>query len=74
MSWVNASQHGSASAAVLLDRDGTLIFDEPYCGDPSRVRPVHARVKELLGLSGVDPQDVVAAVRRLTTPVAGGPA
>jgi histidinol-phosphate phosphatase family protein len=40
MNWVNASQDGSAFAAVLLDRDGTLIFDEPYCGDPSRVRPV----------------------------------
>jgi histidinol-phosphate phosphatase family protein len=24
--------------AVLLDRDGTLIFDVPYNGDPSRVR------------------------------------
>jgi len=25
--------------AVLLDRDGTLVVDEPYNGDPSRVRP-----------------------------------
>ena len=25
--------------AVLLDRDGTLIVDEPYNGDPSLVRP-----------------------------------
>ncbi|HET7428035.1 MAG TPA: HAD-IIIA family hydrolase [Gaiellales bacterium] len=24
---------------VLLDRDGTLIVDEPYNGDPARVRP-----------------------------------
>lgn len=26
--------------AVLLDRDGTLIHDVPYNGDPSRVRPL----------------------------------
>jgi histidinol-phosphate phosphatase family protein len=26
--------------AVLLDRDGTLIEDVPYCSDPSRVRPL----------------------------------
>jgi D-glycero-D-manno-heptose 1,7-bisphosphate phosphatase len=28
--------------AVLFDRDGTLIVDVPYCGDPARVRPVPA--------------------------------
>jgi histidinol-phosphate phosphatase family protein len=27
-------------AAVLLDRDGTLIHDVPYNGDPRRVRPL----------------------------------
>ncbi|MCW2716692.1 HAD-IIIA family hydrolase [Pseudonocardia sp.] len=27
-------------AAVLFDRDGTLIHDVPYCADPERVRPV----------------------------------
>ncbi|MDX2376737.1 HAD family hydrolase [Microbacterium sp. LRZ72] len=26
--------------AVLFDRDGTLVFDVPYNGDPARVRPV----------------------------------
>jgi len=26
--------------AVLLDRDGTLVHDVPYNGDPDRVRPV----------------------------------
>ncbi|TDC72334.1 hypothetical protein E1193_27910, partial [Micromonospora sp. KC606] len=26
--------------AVLLDRDGTLIEDVPYNGDPDKVRPV----------------------------------
>ena len=29
-------------AAVLFDRDGTLIHDEPYCADPDLVRPVPA--------------------------------
>ncbi len=27
-------------AAVLLDRDGTLVFDVPYNADPAQVRPV----------------------------------
>jgi len=27
-------------AAVLLDRDGTLVVDVPYNGDPDRVRPM----------------------------------
>ncbi|MEU1967212.1 haloacid dehalogenase, partial [Micromonospora sediminicola] len=26
--------------AVLLDRDGTLVEDVPYNGDPEKVRPV----------------------------------
>jgi beta-phosphoglucomutase-like phosphatase (HAD superfamily) len=26
--------------AVLFDRDGTLVVDVPYNGDPARVRPV----------------------------------
>jgi HAD superfamily hydrolase (TIGR01662 family) len=26
--------------AVLFDRDGTLVVDVPYCGDPALVRPV----------------------------------
>lgn len=29
-----------APAAVLFDRDGTLIEDVPYNGDPDRVRPI----------------------------------
>jgi D-glycero-D-manno-heptose 1,7-bisphosphate phosphatase len=34
----------SSTAAVLFDRDGTLIEDEPYCADPALVRPMpHAR-------------------------------
>ncbi len=27
-------------AAVLFDRDGTLVVDVPYCGDPRRVCPM----------------------------------
>jgi HAD superfamily hydrolase (TIGR01662 family) len=27
-------------AAVLFDRDGTLVVDVPYCGDPDLVTPV----------------------------------
>ena len=33
---------GAAVAAVLFDRDGTLIEDVPYNGDPGRVRPLPA--------------------------------
>jgi histidinol-phosphate phosphatase family protein len=31
---------GTSWRAVLLDRDGTLVVDVPYNGDPDRVRPV----------------------------------
>jgi len=36
------SRSGRATppAAVLLDRDGTLVTDVPYNGDPARVAPV----------------------------------
>jgi HAD superfamily hydrolase (TIGR01662 family) len=27
-------------SAMLFDRDGTLVVDVPYCGDPALVRPV----------------------------------
>ena len=42
-------------AAVLFDRDGTLVVDVPYNGDPARVRPVpHARAAlDLLRAAGV---------------------
>jgi D-glycero-D-manno-heptose 1,7-bisphosphate phosphatase len=29
-------------AAVLFDRDGTLVVDVPYCADPARVQPLPA--------------------------------
>ncbi len=32
--------HSDIPAAVLFDRDGTLIEDVPYCTEPDRVRPV----------------------------------
>jgi HAD superfamily hydrolase (TIGR01662 family) len=35
--------------AVLFDRDGTLVHDVPYNGDPDRVRPVDG-AREALGL------------------------
>ena len=35
-----ARANGDRPDAVLLDRDGTLIVDVPYNGDPSRVEPV----------------------------------
>jgi histidinol-phosphate phosphatase family protein len=31
---------GPAAAAVLFDRDGTLVVDVPYNGDPAKVLPV----------------------------------
>ena len=34
------SPAGSPVKAVLFDRDGTLVHDVPYNGDPDRVRPV----------------------------------
>jgi histidinol-phosphate phosphatase family protein len=40
------------AAAVLFDRDGTLVHDVPYNGDPLLVRPVDGAV------------EAVAAVRR----------
>jgi histidinol-phosphate phosphatase family protein len=34
--------------AVLFDRDGTLVHDVPYNGDPSRVRPVEGAAEAVL--------------------------
>ena len=33
--------------AVLFDRDGTLLVDVPYCGDPTLVRPMPAAAAAL---------------------------
>ncbi|MFJ6380986.1 D-glycero-alpha-D-manno-heptose-1,7-bisphosphate 7-phosphatase [Kitasatospora sp. NPDC092039] len=35
-----AGRPGTPRAAVLFDRDGTLVHDVPYNGDPGAVRPV----------------------------------
>jgi histidinol-phosphate phosphatase family protein len=45
-------------AAVLFDRDGTLVHDEPYNGDPDLVRPVEGA------------REAVARLRALGVPTA----
>lgn len=47
--------HPRRLGAVLFDRDGTLVVDVPYNGDPARVRPVPAAraALELLRTAGV---------------------
>jgi D-glycero-D-manno-heptose 1,7-bisphosphate phosphatase len=44
-----------APEAVLFDRDGTLVVDVPYNGDPARVRPVPgaAAALRLLRAAGI---------------------
>ncbi|HZB48795.1 MAG TPA: HAD-IIIA family hydrolase [Mycobacteriales bacterium] len=41
-----------APLAVLFDRDGTLVQDVPYNGDPDRVRPVPGALAALTWLRG----------------------
>jgi histidinol-phosphate phosphatase family protein len=41
---------GPAPAAVLLDRDGTLLVDVPYNGDPERVTPMPGAAEALARL------------------------
>ena len=50
-----AAGRAGPPAAVLLDRDGTLIEDVPYNGDPDRVRPLPGarRALERLRAAGV---------------------
>jgi histidinol-phosphate phosphatase family protein len=36
--------------AILFDRDGTLIHDVPYNGDPTRVRPIDGTAETLAEL------------------------
>jgi D-glycero-D-manno-heptose 1,7-bisphosphate phosphatase len=44
-----------APAAILFDRDGTLVVDVPYNGDPARVRPLPAAeaALDLLRAAGI---------------------
>lgn len=44
-----APLRGGAPSAVLFDRDGTLVEDVPYNGDPALVRPLPG-VREALAL------------------------
>jgi len=37
----SSSSRNGRPEAVLLDRDGTLVVDVPYNGDPGRIVPVH---------------------------------
>ena len=39
--------------AVLFDRDGTLVVDVPYNGDPERVEPVPGAADAVLVLVGL---------------------
>lgn len=43
----SAERPRTAPSAVLFDRDGTIVVDVPYNGDPSLVRPM-AGAKEVL--------------------------
>lgn len=45
--WRVRRDRPATPAAVLFDRDDTLIFDVPYNGDPARVRPVPGADKQL---------------------------
>lgn len=60
-------------AAILFDRDGTLVHDVPYNGDPDRVRPVDGAARVLERLRGLGiPVGVVSnqsgVARGLITP------
>jgi histidinol-phosphate phosphatase family protein len=38
--WLRGRHRASRLAAVLVDRDGTLVYDVPYNADPDDVRPI----------------------------------
>ncbi len=46
------SASGRVPAAVLVDRDGTIVKDVPYNGDPDRVEPVPGAAAALQRLRG----------------------
>ncbi|MFD4368499.1 HAD-IIIA family hydrolase [Rhodococcus sp. NPDC058521] len=45
--WSVRGSHRSRPAAVLFDRDDTIIVDIPYLADPDQVRPVPGAVETL---------------------------
>lgn len=53
-----AAQQQQRPSAVLFDRDGTLVVDVPYNGDPDRVQPVSGAA------------DALSALRRAGVPTA----
>ena len=51
--WLRPTEKGSVRpAAVLFDRDGTLVEDVPYNGDPDRVIPIAGARRALDRLRG----------------------
>jgi histidinol-phosphate phosphatase family protein len=44
------ARRSATPAAVLFDRDGTLVVDVPYNGDPRRVQPVPGAASALARL------------------------
>ena len=52
---VRSTMARPAPEAVLFDRDGTLVVDVPYNGDPARVRPMPGarEAVELLRAAGI---------------------
>ncbi|HET9258047.1 MAG TPA: glycosyltransferase, partial [Pseudonocardiaceae bacterium] len=51
--WRGVSRASAVPAAVLFDRDGTLVHDVPYNGDPAAVRPVPGARAALRRLRGI---------------------
>jgi histidinol-phosphate phosphatase family protein len=51
----NSGSRGAELRAVLFDRDGTLVVDVPYNGDPDRIEvmPTAARALNLLRAEGI---------------------
>ena len=47
------SSEMSSLRAVLFDRDGTLVVDVPYNGDPGQVQPIAGAKEVLDGLRAV---------------------
>lgn len=47
------ASNASTLKAVLFDRDGTLVVDVPYNGDPQRVEPYPGARRVLDGLRGM---------------------
>jgi HAD superfamily hydrolase (TIGR01662 family) len=51
--WRAVPRARAVPAAVLFDRDGTLVHDVPYNGDPAAVRPVPGARAALQRLHGI---------------------